>query len=230
MGSRSSSNPALRQRLGVSFAALARDRVLRRAEPPRGGGAEARDGAGVDGEEADPAVAQLEEVPRRQVGAAAIVDQDRARPRAGLEVDARERQVALAGQRDQVLAHLQAVDDEPVHHRGLEPPGGVLLPGRHQRQPGPAAIALLGDAGHHEAHERVLEGVGHLVGDDEPDGVHLPGAQHAPLGIGARVAEAPRRGLHARPDLGAYDLRAVEDVRGGPLRHACGLRDVGELG
>ena len=159
-----------------------------------------------------------------------IVDDDRAHTRTAVEVDRHDRELAFARKRDQPVANPQAVDDEAVHHRRLDPPGSVLSPpGRDQRHTCASFVADLGDAGHEHAGEGIAEEVGSVVGHDDSDGVDLASAEQPALGIGAGVAQAPGRGLDPLPDLRPDEVRPIEHIRGGPLGNPGGLRHVCEL-
>ena len=90
------------------------------------------------------------------------------------------------------------VDDEPVDGRAGDPEHVLgVRPGRHQQQADPGLVALQGQALEEGDRARVAEGVGHLLGQQQPDGTGLAGAQRA--GHRVRARDSPSAGRPPSP-------------------------------
>ena len=77
---------------------------------------------------------QGEQVLDRHSCAAAIVDQDRAHIRSGVDIDRHERKPPAPGEFDQPVAVLDALDDEAVDERAVDAPRRLLAIGRRDQR------------------------------------------------------------------------------------------------
>ena len=131
----------------------------------------------IDGE---PAVAELQEVVRRGVRPALLVDADRRLVSGGPAIEDDDRQAALLDDQAALVVEGVAVGDEPVDdgraHDVDERQAGAAAGDDHERHAG--LVAGLGDAAQHEQGRRIGEGdrQGLL---DQTDGADPPAAQRA---------------------------------------------------
>ena len=165
-----------------------------------------------------------------EAGPGEVVDADHRDRVVGVaEGEGDEGQPALAGGGDQPVGVLDAEEHEPVDDGALDAPGErVLARRRDQRDADALRVAGLGDARHQGTRVGVLEEIGERLGGGDADGVDLAGAEQPPHRVGAGVADGLGLGEHAGADLGADEMRPVEDVRGRRLRDPGALRHVAE--
>ena len=208
---------------------VAGDRVARRppaflvgkTEPPVADQFERHDGHG--------AVAELDDVFRRQPRPLAVVDAHRRGAGAGVDVDGDEREVPPSGEVEEPRPVLEAVENESVDEGALDVPRRrVVVMGRDEGEARPPLVADVGDPGHEQPVERVAGEDREPLRDDEADRVDLARPEQAALRVRSRIAEFCGRCLDALAHLLADEPRPVEDVRSGALGDTGCLRDIGQ--
>ena len=169
-------------------------------------------GIGLQGDDPDPAVAEVDQVLGGQAGAAAVVDVDRGHALAHVVVDDDHRDVAPLQPADVGRGGVADVDERSVDGDVTRRHERLVRRRRQQRERHAAVGQLVGDRREEGCGDRVFERLAEAAVDEQPDRTGATAGQCPGRRVGAAVAELVGRGQDSLAQLGGELVGTRERV------------------